>query len=60
MKRYQVTFVFDYTTITTFIEASDDGGAEDVARIFVYQDLLVPKGIIDSANEVLVEELEMV
>ena len=60
MKTYQVTFVFDYTTITTRIEASEEDRAEDVARIFVYQDLLVPKGIIDSANDVLIEEMEMV
>lgn len=53
---WNVTFVFDYTTISTVVEAYEDK-AEEAARWFITNDTLIPHAILKEANEVLVEEI---
>lgn len=54
---WNVTFVFDYTTISTVVEAYEDK-AEEAARWFVCNDTLIPKEILNQANEVIIVEVE--
>ena len=52
---WKVTFVFDYATMTTTVETYEDR-AEDAARWLIVYSTLIPKEILETANEVIIEE----
>jgi hypothetical protein len=57
---YRVTFVFNYTTISTTVSAPSEDACENVASDMIYEDLGYSKlsSILTSAQDVVVELLE--
>lgn len=60
MNSYNVTFVFDYTTITTTVIAKDEDSCADIAANLVYGDLGLSNlsSLLISAREIEVELFE--
>ena len=55
---YRVTFVFDYTTISTCVFALHEDAAPDLAYDMVVQDLGINGGMLDYAEDIMVELLD--
>ena len=55
---YRVTFVFDYTTISTCIFALHEDAAPDLAYDFIREDLGISGGLLDNAQDIEVELLD--
>lgn len=57
---YNVTFVFDYTTIRTRVIAKDEDACEDIAANLIYDDLGLSNlsSLLISAREIEVELFE--
>lgn len=55
---YNVTFVFDFATVTTTVFALHPDAAPGLAIDLLHEDLLIPKTLLESAEEVQVELLD--
>jgi hypothetical protein len=60
MNRYKVTFVFDYTTISTNVISPDEDSCPDVASDMVYEDLGYSNlsSLLNNAQDIVVELVE--
>ena len=60
MNSYNVTFVFDYTVMTTTVIAKDKEDCADIAANLIYADLGLSglSSLLDSAREIEVELFE--
>jgi len=60
MNSYKVTFVFDYTTISTCVFAMNEDAAADMAADYIYDDLGYSNlsSILDGAQDITVELLD--
>lgn len=55
---YNVTFVFDFATVTTTVFALHPDAAPGLAIDLIHNDLLIPKTLLENANDVVVELLD--
>ena len=55
---YKVTFVFDYTTISTSVIAMHEDACADIAADLIYNDLGIPPTLFDEAHDIVIELLE--
>jgi hypothetical protein len=55
---YRVTFVFDYTTISTCVFALHEDACESLAYDAIMEDLEIMSLTLDNAQEVMVELLD--
>jgi len=51
---YTVSFVFDYTTITTTVSAINEDAAPDIAASLIMDDLGVSAELLDRAQDISV------
>jgi hypothetical protein len=60
MNSYKITFVFDYTTISTCIFAMNEDAAIDMAADYIYDDLGYSNlsSILNGAQDITVELLD--
>jgi hypothetical protein len=60
MNRYKVTFVFDYTTISTNVISPDEDSCSDIASDMVYEDLGYSNlsSLLNNAQDIVVELVE--
>lgn len=59
MNTYNVTFVFDFTTITTTLMALSDEVAAVMAVDYIKSDTGIPEDIFEQAQDVKVELLDV-
>lgn len=55
---YQVTFVFEYSTISTHVFAMHEDAAPDLAAGFICDDLGISVELLDQAQDIVVELLD--
>jgi hypothetical protein len=55
---YDVTFVFDYTTISTCVFAMHEDACADMAADIISTDLGIPITLFDSAQDIVIELLD--
>lgn len=55
---YKVTFVFDYTTISTCVFAMHEDACADIAADLIYNDLGIPPTLLDEAQDIVIELLD--
>jgi hypothetical protein len=55
---YTVTFVFDYTTITTTVFAMHKDACEALAIDLIKSDTGLPEDIFDTAQDVIIELID--
>lgn len=55
---YQVTFVFDYATISTTVFALHEDAAPDLAASQLADDVGLASSLLDRANDISVELLD--
>ena len=58
MDNYQVTFVFDYCTITARCQADQEESAPDLAWWWVHYNIDIGETEMKSAIDIIVEKLE--
>jgi len=55
---YNVTFVFDFSTVTTTVFALHSDAAPAIAMDMLRDDLLIPNAILQNANEITIQLLD--
>ena len=55
---YKVTFIFDYTTISTFVFAMHEDAAPDLAADVILDDLAMHSTVLDQAQDITVELMD--
>jgi hypothetical protein len=55
---YNVTFVFDYTTISTCVFAMHEDACADMAADLIYDDLGIHPTLLDEAQDIVIELLD--
>ena len=58
MNSYQVTFVFDYATISTTVFAMHEDACADLAADLINNDLGISVSLLDGAQDIVVEMLD--
>jgi len=55
---YQVTFVFEYATISTYVFAMHEDAAPDLAALFIADELGIGVELLDQAQDISVELID--
>ena len=58
MNSYQVTFVFDYSTVSTCVFSMSEDAAIDIATDMILEDLRISLELMDTAQDIVVELLD--
>ena len=58
MNSYQVTFVFEYATISTTVFAMHEDACPDMAADILISDIGITSSVLDRAQDIVVELLD--